>query len=145
PPGDQDVTFNQQGLNGDVLAMSLQQDGKIVAGGNFTGVNGIPRNHFARFNGDGSLDSGFLIGLSGADGAVNSVLVQTDGSILLGGNFGNVDNVVRNHIARVVPDGTLDSDFSPGAGADDSVFALGETFLGGVRKVYVGGAFTLFN
>src|SRR6185437_12872787 len=144
PPGSQDVTFNQQGLNGDVLSMSLQGDGRIVAGGNFTGVNGIPRNHFARFLGDGTLDSSFLVGLSGADGAVNAVLVQSDGSILLGGNFGNVDNVVRKHIARVVPDGTVDSDFSPGAGADDSVFALGETFIGGARKVYVGGAFTLF-
>ncbi len=144
PPGSQDVTFNQQGLNGDVLSLSLQADGNIVAGGNFTSVNGIPRNHFARFLGDGSLDPTFLSGLSGADGAVNVVLVQTDGSVLLGGTFGNVDSVVRNNISRVVPDGTLDTAFSPGAGADNSVFSLGETFIGGVRKIYVGGAFTLF-
>ena len=144
PPGSTDVTFNQQGINGEVLSMSLQADGEIVAGGNFTAVNGIPRNHFARFLGDGSLDSTFLSGVSGADGAVNTVLVQSDGDILLGGNFGNVDGVVRNHIVRVVPDGTLDTAFSPGAGADNSVFSLGETFIGGDRKIYVGGAFTLF-
>jgi len=144
PPGNGDVTFNQQGINGEVLSLSLQADGGIVAGGVFTAVNGIPRNHIARFLGDGTLDSTFLTGLAGADGAVNTVLVQSDGSILMGGSFGNVDNVVRNHIARVVADGTLDSSFSPGAGADNSVFSLGETFIDGTRRIYIGGAFTMF-
>jgi uncharacterized delta-60 repeat protein len=144
PPGDGDVTFNQQGINADVLALALQSDGKIVAGGNFTAVNGIPRNHFARFNGDGSLDTGFLNSLAGADGAIHAVAVQTDGRVLLGGSFGQINSVVRNRIGRVNTDGTLDTSFSPGAGADNSIFAMAETFIGGAREIYVGGAFTLF-
>ena len=144
PPGSGDVTFNQQGINAEVLALSLQADGQIIAGGNFTAVNGIPRAHFARFHGDGSLDTDFLAGLSGADGAVYSVVVQSDNRILLGGVFGTIDGVVRNGIARVGTDGTLDVGFSPGSAADGSVFSIAETFDGDARKLYVGGQFTLF-
>lgn len=145
PPGNQDVTFDQQGINADVLALALQPDGRIIAGGNFTGVNGIPRNHVARFLGNGGLDADFLNGLSGANGPVYTLMLQSDGNILLGGAFGTVDGVVRNHIARLAADGSLDTAFSPGAGADNTVFALAETFVGDFRKVYAGGAFTLFN
>jgi uncharacterized delta-60 repeat protein len=144
PPGSDDVTFDQQGINSDVLALDLQTDGQIVAAGNFTGVNGIPRNHFARFSSNGSLDPNFLPGLSGADAAVYALKVQSDGRILLGGAFGSVNGVVRNRIARVEVDGALDVSFSPGSAADGAVFAVAETFAGGARQIYVGGAFTLF-
>lgn len=144
PPGSGDVTFDQQGINAAVLALGLQADGKIIAGGNFTAVNGIPRSHIARFNGDGSLDTDFLTGLSGADGAVYTVAAQSDGKILMGGAYGTVNGVVRNRISRIGTDGTLDVGFSPGSGADDAVFSLAETFDGDARKLYVGGQFTLF-
>jgi uncharacterized delta-60 repeat protein len=142
PPGSGDVTFNQPGINGDVLALGIQPDGRIIAGGNFTAVNGIPRNHVARFQGNGALDTDFLTGLSGADGSVYAVAVQSDGHILLGGAFGTVDGIVRNHIVRVAQDGTLDTSFSPGSGADGAVFSLAETFTNDTREIYVGGAFT---
>ena len=145
PPGDGDVTFTGANINGDVLAVALEADGGIIAGGNFTGVNGIPKNHFARFNGNGAMDENFLTGLSGADGAVNVATVQSNGRILLGGAFGSVDSVIRNRIARVNTDGSLDTSFGPGAGADNSVFSIAETFAGATRQIYVGGAFTLFN
>ena len=101
PPGSGDVTFGPTGINADVLALGLQTDGKIIAAGNFTGVNGIPRNHFARFNHDGSLDTVFLSGLSGANGSIFGLAVQTDGRIVIGGAFSSVNGVVRNRIARV--------------------------------------------
>lgn len=145
PPGSGDVTFNNPGINSDVLSVALQSDGGIIAGGNFTTVNGIPRGHLTRLLADGSLDTGFLDGLSGADKSVDTVAVQSDGKILLGGTFGTVDGVVRSRIARVGPDGALDTSFSPGSGADSTVFAVAEAFVGGVRKVYVGGAFTDFS
>lgn len=144
PPGSGDVTFNQAGINSDVLSVALQSDGGIVAGGNFTTVNGIPRSHFVRLLANGSLDTGFMDGLSGADKSVNTVAVQSDGRILLGGAFGNVDGVVRSHIARVGIDGSLDTSFSPGSGADNTVFAVAETFAGATREIYAGGAFTAF-
>jgi uncharacterized delta-60 repeat protein len=144
PPGSTDVTFDQQGINSDVLTVGLQTNGMIVAGGNFTGVGGIPRGHVARFHSNGSLDPDFLNGLSGTDGSIYTLLVQTDGRILIGGAFGTVNGVVRNRIARLADDGTLDVSFSPGSGSDGPIFSLAETFQGGSRRVYVGGAFTLF-
>ena len=39
-----------EGVNGEVNAVVVQTDGKIVIGGRFTAVNGIPRNNIARLN-----------------------------------------------------------------------------------------------
>ena len=38
---------------------ALQPDGKTIIGGDFTHVGGVARNHLARLNADGSLDTGF--------------------------------------------------------------------------------------
>lgn len=139
PPGSPDGTFTP-GMNGDVLALALQTNGQILAGGNFTFVNGTPENCIARLNADGSLDSsGFL---AGANGAVQAIVCQTDNRVLIGGAFNSVDGIARNHIARLMTDGSLDTSFNPGPGADGPVYALAETFVNGVRKIYVGGAFS---
>ena len=38
--------------NGDVIAIAVQADGKILAGGHFTSIGGQPRNLFARLSND---------------------------------------------------------------------------------------------
>ena len=146
PPGSLDPTFDPTaGLNASVLSLALQSTGQIVAGGAFTVANGTSINRVARFNTDGTLDSSFMNGLSGPDGTVNVVLDQTDDRVVLGGSFLNVDGVGRQYIARLMTDGTLDTSFNSGSGADNAVFALSETFINGVRGIYVGGAFATFN
>ena len=55
-----------------------------------------------------------------ANGAVRVVVVQPDGKILIGGEFTTVSPngggaVTRNHIARLNPDGMLDTAFNPNA------------------------------
>ena len=55
-----------------------------------------------------------------ANGPVYVVVVQPDGKILIGGGFTTVSPngglpVTRNHIARLNPDGTLDTAFDPNA------------------------------
>jgi len=145
PPGSGDTTFNPgAGMNADVFALALQSSGKIVAGGSFTVVDGVPENHLARLNTDGSLDrSGFLYGLSGASDTVYALVNQTDDQILVGGTFTNLNGTTLNHIARLNLDGSLDSSFNPGAGVDNTIYSIAETFIAGVRKIYVGGAFGL--
>jgi uncharacterized delta-60 repeat protein len=141
PPGSPDGTFDA-GMNGDVLALALQPNGQILAGGSFTFVNGVPENSIARLNADGSLDSaGFLNGLAGANGTVQAVVCQTDGRVLIGGSFTSADGITRNHIARLMTDGSLDTSFNPGPAADAPVYALAEAFINGAREIYVGGAF----
>ena len=72
-----------------------------------------------------------------ANAAVNVVVAQPDGKILLGGSFTAVLGVSRNYIARLNPDGTLDATFNPNANA--SVYAIAVQADG---KILVGGNFT---
>jgi hypothetical protein len=63
PPGSLDTSFDPTaGMNASVLALALQSNGQIVAGGSFTVANGASINRIARLNADGTLDGGFLNG-----------------------------------------------------------------------------------
>ena len=76
---------------------------------------------------------------------MRAVALQSDGRILLGGLFSMIDSFNRNSMARLNPDGSVDTFFNPGAGADNTVFAVAEMMSGSVRKVILGGAFNTFN
>ena len=76
-----------------------------------------------------------------ANGAINVVVVQSDGKILIGGDFTALSPnggaaVPRNRIARLNPDGTLDTGFDPNA--NNTVYAIALQTDG---KILVGGAF----
>jgi uncharacterized delta-60 repeat protein len=143
PPGSPDTLFSPGvGMNGDVLALALQSGGQILAGGSFTTVNHVTRMYVARLNTNGSLDTTFLAGsTSGANGPVNAIVNQTNDRILVGGNFTLFNDFPNNNLVRLMTTGSLDTSFDTGAGADGAVYALAETFMGGARKIYAGGAF----
>jgi uncharacterized delta-60 repeat protein len=76
-----------------------------------------------------------------ANGAIQVVVEQPDGKILIGGTFTTVSPnggaaVTRNRIARLNPDGTLDMAFNPNA--DDDVYSIAVQADG---KILVGGIF----
>jgi len=73
----------------------------------------------------------------GADGDVYSLAVQTDGRILVGGEFTTLGGQTRNYLGRLNADGALDSNFNPGASY--RVFSLVVQSDG---KILVGGSFT---
>ncbi len=141
--GSLDETFNPLGGVNivDVRAVAVQVDGKIVIGGNFTTVNSVARSRIARLNSDGSLDTSFNPG-SGTGGSVNAIAIQTDGKIVIGGNFTSYNGVARNRVARLNTDGSLDAGFNPGTGANDMVTT---TVLQPDGKILVGGNFTQIN
>src|SRR4051794_8811326 len=61
-----------------------------------------------------SLDASFNPALnSGA--AIYVLTLQTDGQILIGGDFQSIGGVPAANVARLNPDGTLDRSFNPGA------------------------------
>jgi hypothetical protein len=70
------------------------------------------------------------------------MVVQSDRKILIGGIFTSVMGVKRNGIARLNPDGTLDSSFDPGAGANGVVACLAQKDDG---RIVIGGTFTTFD
>ena len=116
-----------------IYCWAVQQDGKLVAGGDFTSLAGVPCTNLCRFNPDGSVDTNFL---AGTDNAVFSIAVQPDGKILVGGGFRTLDGEPRGGLGRLNPDGSLDTDFAPG---DAGVFSLAVQDDG---KIIVGGYFT---
>ena len=109
--GTLDTSFNiGTGANGQVYAMALQNDGKILIGGSFTIYSGISRNRIARLNADGTLDTSFNSGT--VDGGVYRVAIQPDGKILIGGNFFLVGNSELTGFTRLNTDGSVDTSFS---------------------------------
>jgi uncharacterized delta-60 repeat protein len=114
----------------------MQADGKILAGGGFTSIGGQTRNFIARLDATTGLADSFD---PNANGVVLSIAVQADGNILAGGSFTTLSPsggvpVMRNHIARLNPDGTLDTAFDPNANSTvDSIAvqANGSILAGG--------------
>ncbi|OYU74026.1 MAG: hypothetical protein CFE32_19125, partial [Alphaproteobacteria bacterium PA3] len=72
-------------------------------------------------------------------GSVQTLVVQPDGKILVGGSFATINGVARNRVARLNADGTLDTTFDPGAGANSTVNAI--TVLDDGRLL-IGGSFS---
>ncbi len=147
-PGGPDVTYSSfAGFNGPVYAMTLATENQLLVGGDFTMADGVRRQRIARLNADGSLDPAFSLPTTtmGADATVRAVAIQSDDRILVGGSFANMNSVVMKGIARLNSDGSLDSLFNPGSGADNPVYAVAETFFNGDRKILVGGSFSLLN
>ncbi len=55
------------------------------------------------------------------DWQVSAFALQPDGKIIVGGGFREIAGHSRNSIARLHPDGTLDTGFNPPGGADDGM------------------------
>jgi uncharacterized delta-60 repeat protein len=125
---------------GVVRALIVQSDGKVIIAGDFTLIGGTARGRLARLNTDGSLDASFA-SAAGADGPINALAVQTDGKIIIGGEFTTFDGTARNRVARVTTTGVLDTTFTPGTGANGTVNAV----LIVSSSIYIGGDFTQVN
>ena len=94
----------------------LQPDGKIVV----VGSAGSGEMAAVRYNNDGTLDSNFgtagkvLVAFGGKLPAMaNSVAIQSDWKIVLGG-YGSVQSNRQFALARLNPNGSLDSSFGTG-------------------------------
>lgn len=139
PDGQVDYTFSPLGgANGAVYGLALQADGRVVVVGNFTEITGVALNRIARLNADGSLNTSFDPG-AGANDLVRAVVLQSDGKIVIGGDFTSFAGQARNRIARLNADGSLDANFIPGSGMNNSVLALAVDDTG---RILAGGQFT---
>jgi uncharacterized delta-60 repeat protein len=100
-----------------VRCLALQADGKILAGGSFNGLGGQPRLGLGRLNDTGTLDGGFDPGVAATNASfpyVQSLAIQEDGRILVGGSFSSLGGQLRVGLGRLNADGTLDRGFDPG-------------------------------
>jgi uncharacterized delta-60 repeat protein len=137
-----DVGFNPDVIgtypNNYVLSIALQPDGKALIGGGFSFVNNTERNRIARLNADGTLDTAFNPDVGSFPwGGVFSIVLQSDGKILIGGDFTSVGGITRNRIARLNADGTFDTGFNPNANSPVQPIAVQPD-----GKILIGGQFT---
>lgn len=144
-PASAGVSIPGTGFNQPVRSLAVQADGKIVVGGQFTFFNDTRRNGIARLNSDGTLDTGFDpgTGVSGGNSSVAAVAVQSDGRVLVGGDFTAVNGQPRSALARLTSSGAVDSQFQVGTG-----FGPGYPTTIAVlpnQRVVVGGGFSQYN
>jgi uncharacterized delta-60 repeat protein len=144
---DQDFTAGT-GFNNNVLALAIQPDGKIIAGGAFSTFNGNTHNRIVRLLGTGVIDNTFVTNTgvnSGQNfGAVFTVALQNDGKIYLGGNFSTYHNTARSRILRLNDDGSLDLTFNPGTGFSGNLNELATIAIQDNGKIICGGSFSAY-
>jgi uncharacterized delta-60 repeat protein len=134
-----------------ITSLALQTDGKILAAGDFNVVNKKPpltrdSQCICRLNPDGMLDetfsasAGYLevkeivsfewefakmaTGRATPRPAINAVIEQTDGKIIVGGNFTKLNEMPCNRVGRLNPDGTTDTSFNLDANGPVKILAM---------------------
>jgi uncharacterized delta-60 repeat protein len=133
---------------GDVRALAVQPDGKILLAGLLDTVNGIGRTNLARLNTDGSLDRSFDAGswASGLDQYFLVLVLQADGKILVAGDNNSVAGG-NPKFGRLHADGSVDAAFDPVlryCGTDSPGFVRAVAVQPDGRIV-IGGNFTCVN
>ncbi|HWH71537.1 MAG TPA: Calx-beta domain-containing protein, partial [Candidatus Sulfotelmatobacter sp.] len=98
------VTFESPGFpyNAGVYALALQADGKLLVSGTFLRVNGQSRGKLARLTAEGQLDECFEVALA-AELTPLGVASGLDGSVILGGNFGGLQDQWHPYLLRLQP------------------------------------------
>jgi uncharacterized delta-60 repeat protein len=112
-----------------VTGLAVQPDGRILVLAEGSGV----RSLLYRVNADGSTDSGFTA-VNGGSEPIESITLQADGRILVSGAFTSIGGASIARLARLHPDGTVDTSFNPAPSGPATAVALqpdGRLVLGG--------------
>lgn len=115
PDGTKDNTFNVG--NGvsymRINAMILLNNGDFLIGGTFTSYNSVAVGKIAKIKSNGTLDNTFNSGGSGFSGGdVTSMLLLSNGKIIVGGSFRSYNNVsdITGYV-RLNSNGSADTSF----------------------------------
>jgi uncharacterized delta-60 repeat protein len=85
----------------DISAVLPLRGGKILIGGTFATVSGVPVvGGFARLNSNGSYDASFVVSMD-SQSSVSVIRQQPDGRVVFGGRFSGVNGVARGNISRL--------------------------------------------
>jgi uncharacterized delta-60 repeat protein len=144
--GEPDLTFDSGTGTGiaDVIRTFYQlQNTKLILGGNFTSYRGNTVRGICRINNDGTFDNTFVSG-TGFTGDVLAIAEQSDGKLIVGGNFTQYSGVSVNRLCRLNPNGSLDTTFQPNitgtpVNVNKIVVNSDDSFYVGGRNVRVSG------
>lgn len=128
-----------------------QSDGKLLVGGQFETFNDVEEIYITRLNLDGTKDLNFSSPLEdGWGNSVNGIALQSDGKIIIGGNFKEKGGQSQLGIARLNTDGSFDQNFIPPTGIQNvTTFAIQpdeKIVLGNLMRLNANGSVdSLFN
>ena len=112
-------------VNGTILQLWIQGDGKMVIVGDFTQVYGTTMNGVARLLPAGGLDPDFNNFGSGANGFVQRVYVDSGNKPVIAGYFTSINGTPCGYFVRLNYNGSVDNTFNTGGiGADDRIWTM---------------------
>lgn len=121
-------------------------NGKILIAGAFGEYNAVSRKGIARINADGTLDASFDPGtgipvVSGMTTiAINHMVLQSDGKILIGGFFDTYNDIAKKNMVRLEADGAVDASFTLDARVVGTIKSI---VIQPDAKIVITGSFTV--
>ena len=136
--GNQVVGFNAgTGADGEVNAVLMQPDGKVVLGGSFKKIDNRDRSAVARFSSEGIVDYTFRSEIT--DGSIRDLEFDQFGGIIVGGRLKTSDQEFL--LVRLTQGGRIDKCFTPltgegrvesiGVQSDGKIVATGSFLVNG--------------
>lgn len=142
PGGTWDASYTTVELTGETVCLDEAPDGRVYVAGDFTQANGLPRNRIVRLLVNGGVDPTFDP-LAGFNGRVREVIVNPDGTIVCIGDFTTYRGMPAPHIAKLLPNASMDPAFDPGTGIANTPMCMlrypdGRILIGGAIPMYDG-------
>jgi len=143
PDGTLDMSFPniKDDPSGYVYSIIIQPDGKILIGGAnlYFGMDNY--SSITRWNSNGTIDNSFYHTPRQIDGSVKSMCTQSDGKVIIGGNFKIPNTNIYINLIRLNSDGVIDTSFDIGVGCNASVNNI---TIHPNNKILVSGNFTSY-
>ncbi len=137
-----DTTFQiGTGAGSSVNKIDIQSTGKLIVSGEFQTFKGVSHKRIVRLLQSGAIDPSFLSGV-GLEGPVRSSALQADDKLIVGGLFNSYNGTSIKNLARINANGSLDSSFNVGSGANNEVT---EIFIQKDGKIIISGFFSRYN
>jgi uncharacterized delta-60 repeat protein len=140
--GTLDESFDPQlKVKGNFTSLLVEPDGRILVGGVFTEITGVPRSSLARLNANGTLDSSFNPVLAGNVLIyINTLALDSQRNILVGGLFQSVNGKPQTNFVRLTAEGATETTFNLRGGVSGLVTRAVPLPDG---KVLISGLFTM--
>jgi len=140
--GEIDETFNiGSGFNNHVYGIIELPSAKLVLTGNFTSYNGTTYNRIIILNPDGTIDSTFNIG-SGFNSNTNLSLYTINNKLLISGTYTTFNGTSANNIVMLNLDGSIYTGFNYGTGFNNTTNGIAQLSNG---DLIISGKYTSYN
>jgi uncharacterized delta-60 repeat protein len=137
------------GADQSIENMERQADGKVLLVGSFNNFGGLNVPHIVRIQANGVVDPTFNVG-KGTNGFLYNISFMPGGEVILSGIFSQFNDLQRNNIIVLNPDGSLHPSYNSGGGITLNSNAVTGGILkivqqAGEKSMLVVGSFTRFD